>query len=210
MSDTPPPRRRVPIRWITLAELLAIAAVAISALTLWNSYRERSATETEHAVESAKASRTASILILHATADKEGKLLTLAPRLDAQVVQGQTISFPKALDLSPVETTGNARIERNWLENALVRARRAAEAPDKTVGDARLPLFIVTRYLVDGDAHVDRAIYELGYATDHSFIGGTSVRLRGLSRAGSAADDGAGAKRIDSLWASRNKTPAKS
>ena len=190
-------RRRLPIRWITLAELLSIAAVVIAALTFWNSYRARASSEAERSAESAKASRTAQTLVLVASADKDGRVLRLAPRLDEQTIQSQTIAFPKALGLTPAETTGSARIERGWLEDALVKARHAADAPDRTIGDARLPLYIVTRYLVDGASRVDRAVYELGYATDHSLIGGTSVRLRGLSRSGSAASDAAGQKRID-------------
>ena len=197
-------RRRVPIRWITLAELLSIAAVAIAALTFWNSYRERASDDAERSAESAKASRVAVTLVLVGTPDKAGRTLALAPRADSQTIQSQSITFPKALGLSPVETTGNARIERGWLDDALVRARHAAQAPDKTVGDARLPLYIVTHYLVDGDTHVDRAVYELGYATDHSLIGGTSVRLRGLSRSGAAGDD-SGQKRIDAAWDRHNK-----
>lgn len=194
-----PARRRMPIRWVTLAETLSIAAVVIAALTFWNSYRETAASEAERTAESAKASRTAQTLVLVARADKDGRTLALAPRLDTQTIQSQTIRFPELLAMAPIETTGNARIERGWLDDALVRARHAANAPDATVGDARLPVYIVTRYLVDGDAHVDRAIYELGYATDHSFIGGTRVRLRGLSRGGAAADDASGQKRIDAL-----------
>ena len=192
-------RRRLPIRWITLAELLSIAAVAIAALTFWNSYRERASSEAERSAESAKAAHVAQILVLAATADKDGRTLGLAPRADSQTIQSQSITFPKALGLSPVETTGNARIERGWLDDALVRARHAARAPDKTVGDARLPLYIVTRFLVDGENYTDRAVYELGYATDHSLIGGTSVRLRGLSRSGAAASDAAGQSKIDAL-----------
>lgn len=206
MTDKPPETptekaeaARVRRRWLTLGELLAIAAVAISGLTFWNSYRERTSAEVARQAESSKASRVAATLILHGTPSRDGRTLALAPRLDSQTIQSQTIAFPKALGLSPVETTGDARIERSWLEAALVKARKAADAPDKTAGDARLPLLIVTHFLVDGEPQVDRAIYELGYATDHAFLGGTTVRLRGLSRIGAVAGEAAGQARIDAL-----------
>ena len=202
MSETPQEKAetaRVRRRWLTLGEILAIVAVAISGLTLWNSYRERTNADVARQAESSKATRSAATLVLKAAPDRDGRTLALSPRLDSQTIQGQTIAFPKVLGLAPVETTGDARIERSWLEAALVKARKAADAPDKTAGDARLPLLIVTRFLIDGDPRVDRAVYELGYATDHGFLSGTSVRLRGLSRVGPVASDAAGQARIDAL-----------
>ncbi|UAK25165.1 hypothetical protein [Sphingomonas nostoxanthinifaciens] len=196
MSD---PRQRR-IRWITLAELLAIVAVVISALTFWNGYRERTNAEVQRGADNRDAARRAVILVLKATADAQGHLLSLTPRSDAQAIQGQTIAFPSALGLASAETTSDARIERGWFEGALIRARKDAGAADKTPGDAHMPVLIVTRYLADGDPHVDRAVYQLGYATDHSFIGGTSVRLRGLSREEAVTSEAAGQKRVDALW----------
>lgn len=206
MSETPKERAeaaRVRRRWLTLGEILAIVAVAISALTFWNSYSERTNSEAEHKAETAQSQRKAAFLTLKAVPDKDGRTLALTPRAEEQAIQSQTILFPASLDLSPAETSSDSRIERDWFEQALVRARKDAGAADATQGDARLPLLIVTHYLAGGDPHVDRAVYELGYATSHSLLGGTSVRLRGLSRVATVSNDDAGRKRIDALWATR-------
>jgi hypothetical protein len=64
-------------------------------------------------------------------------------------------------------------------------------------------VLIETHSLSDGDPHVDRAIYEVGYATSHSLLGGTDVHLRGLSRTGAVASVDAGQKRLDALWMTR-------
>jgi len=205
MSETPQERAeaaRVRRRWINLGELVAILAVIISGLTLWNSYRERTNAEAEHAQESRQTAKKATTLILKATPDKEGKILALAPRADEQAIQSQTIYFPSKLGLSPAETSSDARIEKNWFESALVGARKAAGV-EATPGDARMPVLIETHYLTDGDAHVDRAVYEVGYVTSHSLIGGTDVHLRGLSRTGPAKSADAGQKQIDAIWATR-------
>ena len=205
MADSPQERAeaaRVRRRWINLGELVAVLALVISALTLWNSYRERTTSEAEHAQESAQSAKKASVLILRATPDKDGRTLALTPHADEQAIQSQTIRFPAKLGLSPAETTSDARIEKSWFESALVSARKTAGIAD-TPGDARLPVLIETHYLTDGDAHTDRAVYELGYATSHSFLGGTDIHLRGLSRTGSAASVAAGQKQIDALWATR-------
>ena len=205
MTDTPTERAeaaRVRRRLLNLGEVIAILAVAISGLTFWNSYRERTNAEAQHAAESAQSAKKATLMILKATPDKDGRTLALAPRADEQAIQSQTIRFPAKLGVSPAETSSDTRIEKNWFESALVGARKAAGVED-TPGDARLPVVIETHYLTDGDPHTDRAIYEVGYATSHSFLGGTDVHLRGLSRTGPVTSVEAGQKRIDALWATR-------
>lgn len=205
MSETPQERAeaaRVRRRLLNLGEVIAILAVIISGLTLWNSYRERTNAEAEHAQESRQTAKKATTLILKATPDKEGKTLALAPRADEQAIQSQTIYFPAKLGVSPAETSSDARIEKNWFESALVSARKEAGAK-AAPGDARMPVLIETHYLTDGDAHVDRAVYEVGYVTSHSLIGGTDVHLRGLSRTGPAKSADAGQKQIDAIWATR-------
>jgi cytoskeletal protein RodZ len=205
MAETPQEREeaaRVRRRWLNLGEVIAILAVVISALTLWNSYRERTNSEAEHAQESAQSAKKAAVLILKATPDKDGRTLSLAPRSDDQAIQSQKVSFPAKLGLSPAETSSDARIDRGWFASALVSARKTAGVSDAP-GDARLPVMIETHFLVDGAEHVDRAVYEVGYATSHGFLSGTDVHLRGLSRTGSVKSADAGQKQIDAIWAMR-------
>jgi hypothetical protein len=205
MSETPQERAeaaRVRRRWINLGELVAVLALIISALTFWNSYRERTTNEAEHAQQNAQSAKKAAILILKATPDKDGRTLTLVPRSDDQAIQSQKVSFPAKLGLPPAETSGDARIDRNWFASALVAARKDAGITDAP-GDARVPVMIDTHFLVDGETHDDLAVYEVGYATTHGFLTGTDVHLRGLSRTGSVKSEDAGQKQIDALWATR-------
>lgn len=205
MSETPQERAeaaRVRRRLLNLGEVIAILAVIISGLTLWNSYRERTNTEAEHAQESAQSAKKAATLILKASPDKEGRTLSLSPRSDNQAIQSQKVSFPAKLGLSPAETSSDARIDRNWFAGALVDARKQAGIAE-TPGDARLPVMIETHFLVDGEEHIDRAVYEVGYATSHGFLSGTDVHLRGLSRTGAVRSADSGQKQIDTVWAAR-------
>ena len=41
MSSEPPPKKRLPLRWLTLAEIVGVAALAIAGLGYWDSHRER-------------------------------------------------------------------------------------------------------------------------------------------------------------------------
>lgn len=186
-------------RWITLAEVLTVIAVSISGLTLWNSWSERRDSEaTKQAEEQRTSSRAATLVLTAADAGKD-KLL-LKPAADEQAVQSQTVTFPKALGVSAAETTGEPRIEAVWFEDALEKARDKAGLPDDSRGDERLPVGITTRFLVDGNAYVDVAIYDVGYTITGRWLSGHTVTLRGLSLVSRAKSDNAQA-RLDARWA---------
>jgi hypothetical protein len=193
-------RRR--LRWLTLAEILGVAALLISALTLWNNYAERRSGELSKAAEQRQATARAHRLVLRASPDKDGERLTLAAA-GAQVIQGQTIAFPKALAIDPVDST-DPRIEARWFASGLKQALRAAGEKDRPHGDARLPVAITTRYTIDGDMAEDVTLYDIGYVTDSGLFGGASIRLRGLSLIGRSNAREAGA-RLDALWKARHK-----
>lgn len=184
-------------RWITLGEGLAVIAVVISGLTLWNSWSERSGSQAEKAQEAERATTRAATLVL--TAGGSGDTLVLKPVSADQTVQQQTIRFPAALGIAPAETTGEPRIEASWFEAALKRAREKAGLPDDSRGDERLPVAIVTRFLADGDVHEDIALYDIGYTIEGRWLGGHRVTLRGLSfaRHVKAADAQA---RLNARW----------
>ncbi len=182
-------------RWITLGEVLAVVAVVISGLTLWNSYQERSSTEAEKAAEKQAKSEKAQTLILSASAD--GRSLSLAPRDPDQAIQGQTIVFPSALGVDSVETV-DPRIEAGWIESAAGKIPKSAR---RGSGDARLPVAITTRFVSGGETYVDTAIYDLGYRVDEGLLD-TDVDLLGLSLVERSAARNAQA-RLDALWKRR-------
>ncbi len=188
-------------RWLTLGEVLAVAAVLISALTFWNSYSERSHSEAERVQEARHADRKARTLVLKATAEKDGDRLVIAA-LGDQAIQGQTIRFPAALSVDAVDST-TPRIEQDWFASGLKAAREAAGEKSENRGDQRLPIAITTRFYADDALVEDTAIYDVGYATEGHFLGGTSVRLRGLALIGHATPKAAQA-RIDALWKARH------
>ncbi|GAA0740787.1 hypothetical protein CA233_13660 [Sphingomonas sp. ABOLD] len=185
-------------RWITLGEVLGVAAVLISGLTLWNNWSDRRETKAEKAATEQRASAKVAKLVLVA-ADGGKQTLALKPAAAEQSVQSQTILFPSALAVSPAATTGEPRIEGGWFEHALVKAREAAGLADNSRGDERLPVVIVTQYLADGDPHEDVALYDVGYTISGKFLGGHSVTLRGISLVAKVKRDHAQA-RLDARW----------
>lgn len=186
-------------RWITLGEALGVVAVIISALTLWNNYADRTAQRADKQHDEQAADAKAATLALKASTIRGGKALSLSPVKGDQVIQGQNIAFPTPLDVRSVETAGDARIDSAWFGDRLKKARADARMGEKTRGDARLPVAIATRYLVDGAPHSDVAIYDIGYVLDGKMFGGATIRLRGLSLVEHVGEDDA-RRKIDARW----------
>lgn len=184
-------------RWLTLAEILAVVAVLISAATLWNSYRQRTSEEADKAAAKAAADNAAQTLLLRGTPDRQGRHLALAPADQSQTIQTQRITFPAPLGVAPVETVSEPRIEAGWFERALLRALESGSGNDRR-GDARLPVLVTTEFVAGGAVRRDEALYDIGYRVEGGgLIGGRELRLHGLSRVGTAAPAQA---RLDARW----------
>jgi hypothetical protein len=186
-------------RWVTLGEALAVIAVVISALTLWNNWSERNESEAAKSAAMQRVSVRATTLLLIASPAGERELV-LKPASAGQSVQSQTLSFPTPLRAAPAETTGEPRIEAEWFERALTNAREKAGLPDDSRGDERLPVAITTRFVVDGEAHEDVALYDIGYTISGRLLGGHNVTLRGLSFV-SRVKSGQAQAMVDARWA---------
>jgi hypothetical protein len=190
---------RIRRRWITLGEVLAVIGVLISGLALWNSWSERNAAEKERAAEKAKQASVSHSLLLKASGG--AKRLALAAHDPDQAIQSQTLLFPSAFGLGAFDTT-EPRIEAEWVRRAVGKAH---DKDKKARGDARMPVAITTRFVADGRAFTDSALYDVGYKeSDGGLFEGAEVELKGLSLIGrtSAAE---AQKRLDALWAKRAK-----
>jgi hypothetical protein len=184
-------------RWITLGEILAVIGVLISGLALWNSWSERSATEKERAAEKARQASESRTLLLKASGS--GKGLALAAHDPDQAIQGQTLTFPSVFGLGAFDTT-EPRIEAEWVKRAV---RKAREKDGKAGSDARMPVAITTRFVVDGRSFTDTALYDVGYKeSGGGLFEGSEVELKGLSLIGRTTAAKAQA-RLDALWAER-------
>lgn len=202
MSETPP-RRRLPVRWLTLAETVGILALVIAALGWWDNHRERlqqdnerAAAERTRAAESRREALRSTFLLVGAL-DGDGERIRLTSAHPDQVIQTQTLMFPSAVRGDPVETTGNPRIERRWLEDGLKRADRERKANAK--GERRVPVGVATTYVEGGEMKTDRSIYAVAYSLQGRFLRGSAVKLEGVSllRRGVTGDlQGA----VDAAW----------
>jgi hypothetical protein len=201
-----PARKRLPLRWLTLAEFVGIVAVAIAGLGYWDNHRERAQTERERVAEAqekkaeARAGALKLAFLMTATPEADGQRLRLASVHPEQVIQTQAVSFPTAIRGDAVQTTGNPRIEAGWFDGGLAKAEHRARRRQ-----GRLPVGVVTVFIEDGQPKTDRAIYLIGYSLHPRVLRADRVEMEGLSlvRRGVGEDIQAA---VDALW-SRQAPP---
>jgi hypothetical protein len=199
------PSKRLPIRWLTLAEIVAVAALVITGLSFWDSHRERvrdererSAAASEKQAESRAQARAAALkqtFVMTGQREEDGTRVRLTSVNDGQVIQTQTVWFPSELRSDSVETTGNPRLEAGWIDDGL----RKHAGKSRT---GRVPVGVLTVFIEDGVTKTDRSIYHLGYSIHPRTLRADKVELEGLSlaRRGVSGDLQAAA---GVLWAAR-------
>jgi hypothetical protein len=188
-------------RWITLGEILAVIAVLISGLTLWNSYQERSSSEAERAAEKKQQAAKSQALVLRGDGGRKKMVLTAVD--SGHAVQSQTILFPSALGVDPVEDLVEPRIEAGWIKEAAAKARKAGGG-DRDAEDRRMPVLITSRFVSGGQTYSDSAIYDVGYRREGNLLGGSEIDLLGISLV-ERVKPATGRARLDSLWKARTR-----
>jgi hypothetical protein len=178
---TDPTRKRPPIRWLTLAEFVGLAALVIAGLGYWDAHRERGIQERDRAAALAERQaelKAASIrpgFLMTGAVEGAGTKVRLTSVHPEQVIQTQTVWFPILIHADSIETTGNPRIEAAWLDGLAKAAGKARSG--------RVPVGVQTVYIEDGQTKTDRALYKLGYRLHPRLLGGPKVELEGLSLA---------------------------
>ena len=167
--ETPAAKRRR-LRWISLAELIGVLALLISAASYWDAHRDRVRAEAPTPAKHLPP------LLLTGTADVSRDALALKPASGDAVVQTQTLTFPAAVATDPVETTGNPRLEAGWIADGLRKA-----LPSRAGRGPRLPVGIVTTYVLDGDTRTDVALYDVGYSFRDRMLRSRLVELEGIT-----------------------------
>ena len=181
-EETPP--KRLPIRWLTLAEIVAVAALVITGLSFWDSHRERVRDDHERSTAAserqasaraeAKAAALKQTFVMTGAREGDGAKVVLTSVNDGQVIQTQTVWFPSQIRSDSVETTGNPRLEAGWIENGLRKHAGKART-------GRVPVGVLTVFIEDGETKTDRSVYQLGYSIHPRTLRADKVELEGLS-----------------------------
>lgn len=183
--------RAIRKRWVTLAEIVAVAGLLISATTLWLSWSERRTDERQKQVEQVTEAHAKSLIRLTATPEHGGESLALK---DAEHdVQSVDIRFPKALGVAAQNSILSPHVEAGWIRDALLTATQ--DGPDKQQG--RLPVLVSASYWDGDQQRTDTAIYDVIWQTEGGIVWGHKLKLKGMM----LRERSASAARLNALWA---------
>ncbi|HMI40110.1 MAG TPA: hypothetical protein VK485_02620 [Sphingomicrobium sp.] len=169
MTETPEQRRRR-LRWLTLGEIIAVVAVAISALGLWKSWN--SGNQPTAVVEQ----RQPIALTLRGKAEDDGRKLEITPVEQSHALQSLAIGLPGRA--SPINVGSDGQLSASDLESAV--SKKAEDGK----GTHRLRVRIQADYVEAGAARHASHDYVLTYRWEGGgLFGGRSLRFVSLARA---------------------------
>ena len=158
-------------RWINLGELIALAALIVSAFGVWIAWKSNSKDEPTRIVEQ----KSAVPLALRGTADQDGQTLTIIPADPSHALESMKLTIKGA---SPIDVGSDGRLTARDVERAF--QGREKEAKDVTRSQ---PVRIDARYVEGGADRRGGGSYVLRYRWEGGgLFGGRSLRLVGLSR----------------------------
>ena len=178
-------------RWITLAEVVAVAGVVIAALTLYSNWQDRRQAAADKAIEQASATRDKTRFMLRGAPDKDKRTIVLA-RDEAHPLGDIRVTFPTALGV-PAQDSVTQTIQADWFDKALRKATDGG-ADDIT---GRLPVLIRYTYFTDDQPTTRQAIYDIVWHTEGQRFRGRKVELLDLR----LRETGGNQTRVDALWA---------
>jgi hypothetical protein len=158
--------------WINLGEIIALAALIVSAAGVWIAWKTSNQDKPTRVVEQ----RSSVPLALRGTSDGSGRTLTIMPADPSHGLEGLTVRIKGA---SPIEVGSDGRLAASDVESAL--KDREKEAKDVTLSVAAR---IDARYVEAGADRRGGGNYVLRYRWEGGgLFGGRSLRLVGLTRA---------------------------
>ena len=172
MNDTPTEaKRKARLRWVTLGEAIALAALIISGIGVWLSWKGSS----EEKGPTTIVERRQSIpLALRGRAQSDGRSLEIMPVEDSHALQSLTVA-PQGV--KPIELGSDGELSARDLQNAL-----GESAPDGK-GTHRARVRIAVRYVEAGADKSATGSYVITYRWEGGgLFGGRSLRLVSLSR----------------------------
>jgi len=168
MNETESQRRR---RWITLGEMIALAALAVSTIGVWISWKSNGENKSTHLVEQ----RQSIPLILRGKREDDGRRLEISPVEASHALESLTITLPGA---SPIEVGSDGELQASDVQSAL--KGHDNDPKDRTLA---VRARIDARYVEAGKDRKASGNYALRYMwKGGGLFGGRSLHLVGLSR----------------------------
>ena len=172
MTQTPESeaKRKSRLRWITLGEAIAIAALVISAVGVWISWKGDDANKPTTVVEK----QVSVPLVLRGKVEDDGKTLTIAP---AESEHGLQMLMIKTGAGAPIEVGSDGSLSASEFQSAL-----GDKAPELQ-GTNRMSVRITANYVEAGADKSATSSYVIAFRWESGgLFGGRSLRFVGFSR----------------------------
>jgi hypothetical protein len=167
MSESESERTRR--RWITVGELIALAALVVSALGVWISWKSRGEGPTE-VVEQ----RQPIPLTLRGKAEDDGRTLEISPVESSHALQSLSVTIAGG---KPIEIGSDGQLDARALQAAL------PDGKEDSKGRQSISARIDARYVEMGKDKSASGTYRISYRWEGGgLFGGRSLHLISLSR----------------------------
>jgi hypothetical protein len=168
MSESESQRRR---RWVTIGELIALAALIVSAIGVWISWKGSGDDKSTRIVEQ----RPSIPLTLRGKREDDGTRLEISPVEPSHALESLRVTIPGA---SAIEVGSDGELDARDVESAL--KGHEEEPKDRTL---TVRVRIDARYVEAGRDRRGGGSYTLRYQwKGGGLFGGRSLHLVGLSR----------------------------
>ena len=169
MSEQPSPNERARRRWISIGELIALAALVVSAAGLWLAWNSSSQDKPTRVVEQ----RQPIPLVLRGHAEDDGRTLVLAPVEESHALESLSVTIAGG---KPIDVASDGKLDAGDVEASLDDKDRK--------GNGTVRARIVTRYVEMGTERRASGAYMLRYRWESGgLFGGRSLRLTAITRA---------------------------
>ena len=163
-------QRRARLRWVTLGEAIAIAALIVSAAGVWISWKSSEDKDPTTVVET----RQPVPLALRGKPSNDGRTLEISPVESDHALQSLNVIVAGS---SAIDVGSDGELSASDLENAL--GDKAADGK----GVHRVRVRVDARYVEAGTDKTATGSYVIGYKWEGGgLLGGRSLRLTGFSR----------------------------
>ncbi|HEU4809849.1 MAG TPA: hypothetical protein VFS69_04240 [Sphingomicrobium sp.] len=170
MSESEKERTRR--RWITVGELIALAALVVSAFGVWISWKNSGG---EDGPTKIVEQRQPIPLTLRGKREDDGERLEISPVEPSHALQSLTVTIPGA---RPILVGSDGELDSDDVQSAL--GDREKEAKNRTLS---VRVRIDTRYVEMGKDRRSSGTYTLRYMwKGGGLFGGRSLHLVGISR----------------------------
>ena len=158
-------------RWINLGELIALAALIVSAAGVWITWKNSNQDKTTHVVEQ----RFAVPLALRSASESDGRTLTIVPADPSHALESLSLTIKGG---APIQVGSDGKLSSSDVESAL--KERPKENKDVAYG---VPVRIDAHYIEAGTDRHGGGTYMLRYKWEGGgLFGSRSVHLLSLSK----------------------------